>query len=167
MSKCAKRYISESSINVSLSILISLKCCHLPMDLHGAKTQKNEWHHKPDILHTLTHLSGRSEALSSWPGASMWMKIDLSLISHMQGWFTKSWNDESEIQNASEINYKMVTHTQLISTMSQLCLTTINGMQELNYTNRMHYTVLTITPQVMYCKEDCFLPLLVEITLQK
>lgn len=42
-----------------------------------------------------THESGNLSALSAWPGTSIWMKQERSLISVMHGLFTNSWNDAS------------------------------------------------------------------------
>lgn len=42
-----------------------------------------------------SHLSGSLSAFSSWPGTSMCMKQERSLISVMHGLFTNSWNELS------------------------------------------------------------------------
>jgi len=45
-----------------------------------------------------TYESGRVSALSSWPGTSIWINIDLSLISLIHGWLTKFSNDISIVK---------------------------------------------------------------------
>lgn len=41
--------------------------------------------------------SGSVSALSAWPGTSIWMKHERSLISVIHGLFTNSWNDVSVV----------------------------------------------------------------------
>lgn len=47
------------------------------------------------------HESGSVSALSAWPGTSIWMKHERSLISVMHGLFTNSWNDVSSEKSFS------------------------------------------------------------------
>ena len=106
--------MKRPNMNVVITVTFSITAISSPTVNEILYTLPVRMYYTHTHTHTHTYLSGRFGALSSWPGTSMWMKIDLSLISLIQGWFTKSWNDESEIQNESDMCHKMVTDVQLM-----------------------------------------------------